>query len=85
MNTTTESTKSRTRITRQWVEYDVYQAFDRLAKIRPDFDCRVETIEGETVENTLIFCQLTFYNVGPNLFTQRLLHFVILALRPSFL
>lgn len=81
---TTELTRNRTRVTRQWVEYDVYQAFERMAKIRPDFDCRVEVIEDETVNNPLIFCQLTFYNVGPNLFTQRLLYFVILALRTNF-
>lgn len=63
--------------TMQWMKYPVYEALERFARIRPDFEARVALVD-QSGDNFLV--RLTFANVGKNVFMARYTTFLILAL-----
>lgn len=76
MATNKESTKH---VTRQWVKKEHFEAFVRCSKLRPDLYVRMNQLE-EDETGVLILAQFTFTNVGRNLYTQRLIHFICTSL-----
>lgn len=79
--TETETTNSRKHITRQWVDFDVFQALEKTEQQRPDFEVRVLAVERN---DNMILAQMTFTNVGKTVFMRRLINFVILAMKDNY-
>lgn len=64
-------------ITQQWVKREVFNAMERCAKYRPDFQVHVTELESD---EGMVKAKIHFNSVGKTLFTQKLTHFIITAM-----
>lgn len=74
-------TDCRKHITQQWVEFDVFHAFEKTAISRPDFEVNVTAMQRD---DNMILVKLTFCNVGKTIFMRRLINFIIFAMRENY-
>lgn len=73
---TKEATKH---ITQQWVRKEHFEAYQKCAKFRPDFCCKVIELERDEQE-LLIKARFVFTSIGRNMYMQRLIHFFTTSL-----
>lgn len=81
---TMDKDEKRNRITRQHMTLNVYKAFERLSKERPDFDIKVAILSGADDLSPLYLVEISAYNCGKNLYIQRIIAFTILAMKDYY-
>jgi len=64
-------------LTQQWVKKDVFESLQRCAKYRPDLQIHVSEIESDDL---MVKAKIHVNGGGKNLFTQRIIHFIITAM-----
>jgi len=64
-------------LTQQWVKRDVFESLQRCAKYRPDLQIHVSEIESDDL---MVKAKIHVNGGGKNLFTQRIIHFIITAM-----
>ena len=74
--------KSEKFYTQQWVSADVAKELQKSASINPEFDVNIQELEWHE-DNDMVKLRLTFRNCGKNVFTQRLMSFLIKSLYKS--
>lgn len=65
--------------TQQWMHPDVAKLLQKSSLANPEFDVHYQEIEWHD-DNDLVKVRLTFRNCGRNLYTQRLVSFLIKSL-----
>ena len=68
--------------TKQWVSYDVYDAFKRAARARPDFTAEIGRI---SEADGMVNVNLTFTVPGKILFVRQLTNFIFIAMRDFYI
>jgi hypothetical protein len=66
-------------ITEQWVRKEHFEAFVRCSNVRPDLSVKVIELERDT-NDLLVKARFVFTNIGRNLYTQRIFHFISTSL-----
>jgi hypothetical protein len=72
-----EKEKQIKQLTQQWVKRDVYEILERCAKYRPDLQIHVSELESDDL---MVKAKIHVNGGGRNLFTQRIIHFIITAM-----
>jgi len=68
--------------TQQWMQPEPAKLLQKSATANPEFDVHFEELEWHD-DGDLVKVRLTFRNCGKNLFTQRLVSFLIKSLHVS--
>jgi hypothetical protein len=64
-------------ITQQWVKRSVFECMEKCSKYRPDLQIHVSEMEGDDL---MVKAKIHVNGGGKNLFSQRLVHFVITSM-----
>jgi len=64
-------------LTQQWVKRSVYDCMEKCSKYRPDLQVHVSEIEGD---EQMVKAKIHINGAGRNLFTQKLVHFIITSM-----
>ena len=73
--------EQRLKVTQQWLNQHILNAFQLCAMERPDMDASISVIEKH---GQMYKAKIIFQNCGDTLFVSRLMNFVLIAMRDHY-